>query len=251
MDRLVDFQQEIRKLCTSLDQDKYPVSSIKTLETLLEQFIDEIGDNGGNEAVKNAQLQAYCRELVSTLSELKEATNKLLRLLNDAEAEKQKQRQDISRLEKKVVCLEKKVKLLEEMEQNLVLGQLAFVVDRAILDKVLKDSGCQPAKKLHIFSIEDMEKAIDCKQHYKGVFEENERTCVKEHWRELQKTLNWKGKHYRCLRYLKSIRRDDAHPDSDLDKMKDAIQKEPDEEMKSVCMEFLTMVEIVKSYDAI
>ena len=77
------------------------------------------------------------------MSELKEATNKLVSFLNDAEAEKQDLRQDVSHLEIKVVCLEKKVKLLEEMEQNLLLGQLAFVVDRALLDKVVKDSGCR------------------------------------------------------------------------------------------------------------
>ena len=46
-------------------------------------------------------MQGYCQELVSTLSELKEATNKLVSLLNDAEAKKQELRQDASCLEKK------------------------------------------------------------------------------------------------------------------------------------------------------
>ena len=246
MEVLVEVQQQIKKLRTSLDQEKYPASTITTLETLLEKLTEELDDNGENEAVQNAQLQDYCQELVSTLSELKEATNELVSLLNNAEAEKQELRQDIQRLENKMLCLEKKVKMLEKMEQNLLLGQLAFVVDRALLDKVLKDSGCRPANELYIYSIQDMEKAINGKQHYKGVFEETERTCVEEHWRELQNTLHWEGKHYRCLKYLKSTRRADAHPDSDLDRMKDAIQKQPDEEMKGVCLELLTMVEIVK-----
>ena len=245
MEVLVEVQQQIKKLRTCLDQEKYPASSLEftTLETLLEQLIQELGDN---EAVQNAQLQDYCQELVSTLFELKETTNKLVSLLNNTDAEKQELRQDISRLEKKVVCLEKKVKLLEEMEQNLLLGQLAFVVDRALLDKVLKDSGCRPANELHIYSIQDMEKAIDGKQHYIGVFEETERMSVKEHWKQLQNTLAWEGKHYRCLRYLKSTRLAEAHPEFDCGKMKDAIQKQADKEMKGVCLELLTMVEIVK-----
>lgn len=82
-----------------MDQEKYPANSIITTpETLLEQLVWEFGDN---EAVQSAQMQGYCQELVSTLSELKEATNKLVSLLNDAEAKKQELRQDASCLEKK------------------------------------------------------------------------------------------------------------------------------------------------------
>ena len=46
------------------------------------------------------------------------------------------------------------------MKQNLLLGQLAFVIDRALLDKILKDSGCHAANELHIHSIQAMEKPL-------------------------------------------------------------------------------------------
>ena len=246
MEVLVEVQQQVRKLHTSLDQEKYPASSITTLETLLEQLIDEIGDNGDNEAVQNAKLQAYCQELVSTLSELKEATNKLVSLLNNAEAERKEMRQDISRLEKTVLSLEKEVKLLKQIKQNLALGQLAFLVDQALLDKVLKDSGCRTAKKLRIYSIQDMEYALNDRENYR-VFHEDEKIRVKECWRKLKNTLSWEGEHYRCLGYLKSLRLLDAHPPLTLDEMKDNIEKEQDEELKSLCLEFLTMLEKVKT----
>ena len=245
MEVLVEVQQQIRKLHTSLDQEKYPANSITTLETLLEQLVDEIGDNGDNEAVQNAKLQAYCQELISTLSELKGATNKLVSLLNNAEAEKQEMRQDISRLEKKMLSLEKEVRLLKQIKQNLALGQLAFLVDRALLDKVLKDSGCRSAKKLHIRYIQDMEWALNDKEHYR-VFHEDEKIRVKECWRELKKTLSWEDEHYRHLGYLKSIRLSDAHPPLTLDEMKGTIEKEQDEELKCFCWKFLAILEKVK-----
>ena len=39
MEVLMEVQQQIRKLCTCLEQEKYPANSITTLETLLEQLI--------------------------------------------------------------------------------------------------------------------------------------------------------------------------------------------------------------------
>ena len=60
-------------------------------------------------------------------------------------------------LKGKVLDLEKRVQELQEDEQSLITGQIAFAVDQAVMNRVLKDIGIS---KRYLFSISGMEKAI-------------------------------------------------------------------------------------------
>ena len=156
-------------------------------------------------------------------------------------------------LEKQVRCfqedladLRKKVKELEGSDQKLLLGQQAFKLDRALLDKVLKDSKCESAEDLQLYYIKDMEDAINCIGHYASVFEDDERRRVELCWCKLRAKLGWNDKHYRTLRNLKHQRRDVAHPEFSIKEMMDAIGKMSEslsEKDKEICDEFIEMLD--------
>lgn len=84
------------------------------------------------------------QELLSQLSRLEELISELVdiakRNLNKTKLDLEKQARYLSNLQKRV-------KELEGSDQKL-LSQLAFEWDRALLDKVLKDSKCENAEDM-------------------------------------------------------------------------------------------------------
>ena len=220
--------ETIRKEITAV------IDSLKKKLSAAEQQVD------GNES-KN-----FCQELSSMLSKLDELITRLAEVCNKKMThleERDKTQQD------EISSLRERVKILEGSEQKLLLGQLAFEVDKAVVDKVFKDSDCGTgtAEEHYINYIKDMEKAIKGEHPYVSVFQEHQRECIRQKWIELQDRLGWKERHYRGLKNLKRLRLREAHPQFSTEKMKDAIKEASrSEQEKKLCQEFMKMLEDIK-----
>ena len=97
---------------------------------------------------------------------------------------------EISQLKREVSQHKLSVEDLERSKQKLLLGQLAFKLDKALLSKVLEKSRCDSDE---FKCIEDMESAIKCEAPFETVFyneDEPQRVCF--WWCELQAKLGWK-----------------------------------------------------------
>ena len=93
----------------------------------------------------------------------------------------------------------------EEYEQNWRFAvQLAYTLDKALVDELLERSGCPSADKLLVFPcISAIQKAILRKPHYEDILNEQQRKVVKQRWDELEEELGWSDEHYRMLKWLK------------------------------------------------
>ena len=197
------------------------------------------------------------QELLSQLSQLEGLISELVEFVKenlDKKTNLEKQvkcfQEDLSDLQKRVKQLEGSDQRAKELKgsdkKKLLLGQLAFKLDRALLDKVLEDSECESAENLRLRYIKDMEDAINCVGHYASVFEDDERKRVELSWRKLRAKLGWKDKHYLALRNLKRLRRDLAHPKFSIEEITDAIGKVPESlsrQDKEICEEFIGMLD--------
>ena len=125
-------------------------------------------------------------------------------------------------LQKKVDSLEQKFSSLKEAatsnKEKLVLGQVAFDVDRSIpklvIDPVL--GICH-----NILRIKDMESALKGDE---DIFKEEEQKidCQKR-WEELKAELGWSDKVFRYMKGLKQSRLTVAHPTIDEDIVRSAV----------------------------
>ena len=195
----------------------------------------------GNTSKKLFQdLSCMLSKLDELITQLAEVHNKKMTLLE----ERDRLQQD------EISSLKERVKTLEGSEQKLLLGQLAFEVDKAMVDKVFKDSGCGTgtAEEHYINYIKDMEKAIKGEHPYTSVFQEHQREHIRQKWSELQARVGWKERHYRGLKNLKRLRLREAHPKLSTEKMIDAIKEASrSENEKELCQEFMKMLEDIKS----
>ena len=233
MDCTVDQKRFIKLNSPSFEQGK-PLSDVKDgvdrglLEYLLQKF----------ESIEI--WKSNCTIVSDTLCELRDQTSKLQARVEELEAENKQQNKDLAAYKEEVLSLKKILVKLEKEHHNLVVGQLAFRVDRALLDRVLKDSGCPCADELYIFSIKDLEKAIDGKKNYKEVLTEKQRQRANQQWSLLKAKLGWKAEHDRCVGALKGLRLDSAHPYANVDELKQSLVKvslEP--RIRAVCTQFI------------
>ena len=234
MDRLLEIKQEIRASLESADQRAFTA----TLEKIARLYGDLVAEvQGILDERQEAFWECNCQVLIETLCDLTDLAKNISARIEKVESEKEE-------LQRKVSDLQKKVEKLVENEQKLVAGQIAFEVDNAVLKKVLESIQVPDAKELSIFSIGDMEKAISGQRNYTDIFTEEQRRRAEHQWNELKSRLGWGGKHYRRLKELKSLRRQIAHPDLDVDQMSEAdVAKLPlNPEMKAICKEFLVML---------
>lgn len=78
------------------------------------------------------------------------------------------------------------------------------MVDEAILRQVMK--GIDLPKNRSIYTVIQLEKAIQKKKRFSDAFSEEERQIVEERWGDLKTTMGWKDKYYRDIDMLKSLR---------------------------------------------
>ena len=172
------------------------------------------------------------RKLISKVWEALDEREKLSRMLDDLKRE----RRD----------LDKTCSKLDEYEQKLYAGQLACMVQEALVSKVLEVSfgGSESPKRiagqLRISTITQLQMAIDGEENYRDVFSDELREIVERNWSKLKNALKWEGKHFRCLKILKQVRVPIAHPQVNQETMKTAVCKLPLKPfIKETCIELI------------
>lgn len=229
------------------------VAVLETQKTKITALINNLKDALGQE--KEASNFSH-QELVSMLSQL---DNLIVELVDAFNKVSKQQSEMISRLEKRIESyqieisqlkeeasqIKMRVEKLEGSKQRLLLGQLAFKLDKVFLAKVLKKSECDADD---LYYIKDMVRAIKCQEPYNSVFkDDDERQRVKLCWCELEAKLGWKNEHTIGLKNLKRLRLNDAHPEFSTDEMEAAIAKASrNEKEKRICHEFLKMLKILE-----
>ena len=140
---------------------------------------------------------------------------------------------------------------LEIDHENLIVGQIAYMVDEGILKLVMSNIGVKdPYKERSISTIRQMEKAIDKKRRFTDVFHsEEEREVIEKRWEELKDGIGWKNKHYRDIDYLKEFRFGSSYPHVDFGKLGQSIDKvcSRNPRYKGACKEFYKMLQTMNS----
>ena len=210
--------------------------------TILDELAAEFEDNTQFWETKCEvlfEILIEARDLVSTASEkivpLGEANFRL---------------KDVIQLQDKIKKLEVIINdLRQDMEerkiqnQKLVLGQVAFNIDKFVSKRVL-DKLVAPDH--FIGSIMEMELAIEGHRSYADVFQnEKERKIVEQEWESLQKKLNWSPKLFRYMQDLKKDRLDIAHPPVDKESILAAMENVP-QKHKLLFLQLFTIHEEVR-----
>lgn len=182
-------------------------------------------------------------DLVETVQNLKAVTDSLIVRLSEL-SEK-----NVS-LEDEVQKMSKKIQKLEKDQQKLTVGQIAHLLDEAILTKVMKSIGVDDYKKRSIYTIFHLEKAIENQRRFGDAFHtEDERKKAREAWDNLKSDIGWEDHHFRQISQLKGFRIDSAHPDVSLEDISKAIKLVFSESrsnchyLKPICEEFLEMLQ--------
>ena len=100
--------------------------------------------------------------VIDVLYELRELTNKLVVKVVLLEEKNEQLKDEKKQLKNKMSKIEKRLSTLEGDHDKLLADQLVSTMDRALLDKVLRDNRCLGTDEHMIFSTKSMEKAIKC-----------------------------------------------------------------------------------------
>ena len=214
--------------------------------TILNELAAEFGDN--------PQLwETECEVLFATLIEVRDlvstASEKMVWL---GEANFTLKR-DVMQLQDKMKRLEVQINDLthdiEEMKiqnQKLVLGQVAFNIDKFVSKRVL-DKLVGPDH--FIGSIMEMELAIEGHKRYADVFKsEMEKKTAEQKWETLQKELNWNSKLFRYMQDLKKDRLDIAHPTVDKESILAAMENNIPQKHKQLFLQLCAIHEEIRPY---
>ena len=80
---------------------------------------------------------------------------------------------------------------------KLILGQLAFEVEKAIVSEVFTKVIGSPVLLYNIATIADMQKALMRQENFADVLaDDSKHKEATEKWKGLQKTLDWKDYHF-------------------------------------------------------
>lgn len=133
---------------------------------------------------------------------------------------------------------------------HLLVGQLAFEVDKAIIDQVLTEF-IGPPSKHHIYSVKDLERIVTGQQYYTQILSGDSMLQeVTRKWNILQKRIGWDGLCFRRIKHLKDLRKRDAHPEFDPNFMQKLLDdNEIDDEYKGDCQCLLKMLKEVQKLD--
>lgn len=185
-----------------------------------------------------------CNEVKQEVHALKENISSLKSAFDDLNLRVSKLTKENSELKAAMEELKSKLEKLETSQQNLIVGQIAFQIEKAVLKYVMK--GIDEPKKRAIYNINNLEKAIENNKRFADAFSKEERHKASCEWEMLKSQIGWEDKHYRHLKRLKDFRVDIAHP-TDISEMelKEAISKvcSQDRFLKNICEEFLSMLE--------
>lgn len=117
--------------------------------------------------------------------------------------------------------------------------QLAYALDKALVDKLLEESGCPSADELGISWISEVQNGIRGKRRYDDIFDEQQRKVVGQRWDELKEELGWSDKHFLWLKWLKKRGTPSAYdPEFDVADTDTKLSK-LDPEIADICEELI------------
>ena len=241
MELLTEYRIESERLLQlTKSQDGIPsVDSmddlIENTQTLFESVDVEFIDN-------DALWRNAASDLMTTVCNLRCVTYSLIVRVTELAEKNEHVEKELEKVKRELEHLKKKLQKLEKNEQKLILGQIAFMIDEAVLSHVMKGIGDH--KKLAIYTIHHLESAIGNEKRFTDTFRtENDRKTVESRWNKLKAHIGWQNKHYRDFDLLKELRLPSAHPEVTDKQLRDAIGHFCyDLHLKGVCEEFLEMM---------
>lgn len=134
---------------------------------------------------------------------------------------KEEVKQQIVELKQELVKLEHRLKRLEA---ELVVGQVAYDVDRGVPHFVL-DAFIDPDH--HIYTIYEMNRAIMNDPDYGDVFKTQEtRARAEARWETLKEEFHWTSKLHRYMKHLKTYYNIFACPTVDKDTVENVLESQ-------------------------
>ena len=200
---------------------------------LKEQIITECTD----ETKSKVNTEVLC-SIISNFYELIECLD--LKVSN-----LQKELSDLNNLVQDLkVQIKKLTKELEAQKGDyiqLMVGQLAFEVEKAIINEVLTEFIGPPCEHC-VFTIAHMQKALERKANFADIFKDDSTLeKAKKKWEGLQQKLGWKNLHFRYIWHLKDSRVAVAHPEFEEAVVTKAIKEGKVDQYKEACTELLKM----------
>ena len=189
--------------------------------------------------------ESDCMMLVETMSIYNELVTTCLKKIDAIKDENTEIKATLSSMKDRITALEDKLKQLSLDRHRLVLGQVAFDIESAIVIKIL---GKLIGPNHYIYSIKGMERVISGKdKNYKDVLTDEQKRVADQNWRELQQKLNWYPWHFRYVKKLKNHRVSAAHPTINTAMVELALENStlPENETKPF-NELFTMYKILK-----
>ena len=133
-----------------------------------------------------------CETLLITVIAYKDLVHTLIEKLQRLEDQTSNQLQELI---ERYRLLENRIKELEESRLKLMVGQLAFELNRAVVHKVLANI-LDPDQE-QIDTIGDMEKAIEGISNFDDIFKTKEdKKNAEKKWETLKRELHWRGMHF-------------------------------------------------------
>ena len=209
-------------------KDLIALKSELTSKTFKEEVLEECKDEN-----KSAVNTDVLFSVVSNFYELIECLEQKVSTLS----------KDVRELMEKVKEANEKLETWKGGRNQLILGQLAFEVEKAIVNEVLAAIIGSP-DKYYITTIADMQSALEKKAYFSDVLadDSNHKNATKR-WKDLQMTLEWKDYHFRCISHLKRSRVPAAHPKFEAAEVTKAIKEGEVGHHEKACTELLMMLE--------
>ncbi len=232
MDVVTECSRQAKRLLSECKSD-LPLSD--QLVPDANRLMDDLESEFTNLHQDDAIWKDCCFVLIETVSDLQEVVNRLGKRMSELSDQNKMLRYELE-------MMKEKVHKLEVSELNLIVGQIAFLVDQAILTQVMEGIGEPKARS--IYTIYHLEKAIGQKKRFVNTFSEEERQTAQERWDTLKSDIGWKDKHYRDSDVLKSLRVNTAHPQVSHEQLREAIDKisSKDKHLKVISKEFLEIL---------
>lgn len=133
----------------------------------------------------------------------------------------------VNRLLQKIDGLEKRVKILERLHRDILIGQIALKLEKVLTDHILKDA---TGDKRYV-TLGLLENAIngDGSRRCRAIFlSDDEKQKTINNWSKLDDTLKLTSVHYRAIDEFKCTRNRKAHPFKTLDEASKILEKQAD-----------------------
>ena len=130
---------ELREISAIKSEKPNPQSLEKFLEdaeTLYNHLLAE------SDEYEQEEVERCRQDVIKALCECITLTRQFISKLSEALNDQEKLSKELASIKGKLEFLEEKKLTLDTVEQKLYVGQLAHMVDEALVNKVLEDSGC-------------------------------------------------------------------------------------------------------------